>query len=198
MSRSPMNRRRLALASIAVVTVLALVGVSILAVAAGGSALAYEVNGSRVSQDTVDSMLHDIADSVKGSQTVSQSEGSVSSQVSSQVLTTSILRDVLRDAAHRRGKELTAADRAAGTATAKTQLGANASQVPESYRNIVVETYAYANALGLTSTDALNTFVTRELKRTDVYVNPRYGTWNPRYGVCPPTGCQSLATGATG
>ncbi len=197
-----MNRRRLALVSVAVVTVLALVGVSILAVAAGGSALAYEVNGNRVSQDTVDGVLHDVADSVSSSgsanQTVSQSEGSVSSQVSSQILTTSILRDVLRDAAHRRGKQLTAADRAAGKATAKSQLGANAGQVPDSYRTIVEETYAYANALGLSSTDALNTFVTRELKRTDVYVNPRYGTWNPRYGVCPPTGCQSLATGATG
>jgi len=42
-----MSRRRLAFASIAVVTVLCLVGVSVLAVAAGGSALAYEVNGTR-------------------------------------------------------------------------------------------------------------------------------------------------------
>src|ERR1700712_2134686 len=130
-----MSRRRLALASIAVVTVLGIVGVSILAVAAGGSSLAYEVNGSRTSQKTVDDLLHDIADSVPGSQTVSQTPGSVTSSVASQVLTTSILRDILHDAAESKGVQLTAADRAAGKQVATTQLGANAQKVPASYRN---------------------------------------------------------------
>ena len=45
-----MRSRRVALASVAVFTILCVVGVSILAVAAGGSALAYEVNGTRMSQ----------------------------------------------------------------------------------------------------------------------------------------------------
>ncbi len=52
---------------------------------------------------------------------------------------------------------------------------------------------AYASALGLADTDALNAFLARQFPRADVYVNPRYGFWNPRYGVCPPTGC--AATG---
>ena len=30
--------------------------------------------------------------------------------------------------------------------------------------------------------------------KADVRVNPRYGRWNPRFGVCPPTGC-AAATG---
>ena len=57
-----MSRRRLAFASIAVVIVLCVIGVSIVAVAAGGSALAYEVNGSRTSQETVDDQLDGLAD----------------------------------------------------------------------------------------------------------------------------------------
>jgi hypothetical protein len=186
-----MSRRRLAFASIAVVTVLCVVGVSVLAVAAGGSALAYEVNGSRVSQQTVDGQLEDIANSKGINESVKPSEGTVSSQVAAQVLTNNILRDLLRDAADRKGVKLSDADREAGTQQAQSQLGANADQVPASYRNLIVDTYAYANALGLTDTDALGAFVTRQVKRAKVYVNPRYGFWNPRYGVCAPTGCSA-------
>jgi hypothetical protein len=186
-----MSRRSTAFASIAVVTVLCLVGVSILAVAAGGSALAYEVNGHRVSQQTVDGQLDDIAGSKGITESVKPTEGTVSSTVAAQVLTNSILRDLLRDAADRKGVKLTDADREAGQQVAQSQLGTNADQVPASYRNLIVETYAYANALGLADTDALSAFVTRQVKRADVYVNPRYGFWNPRFGVCPPTGCSA-------
>jgi hypothetical protein len=186
-----MSRRSIAFTAIAVVTVLCVVGVSVLAVAAGGSALAYEVNGSRVSQHDFDQQLDDIAGSDASNQSVSQGDGSVSSTVAAQIMTNRILRDLLRDAADRRGVELTDADRAAGEEVANSQLGENADRVPASYRNVVIETYAYANALGLTDQDALNAFVTRQVGRADVYVNPRYGRWNPRFGVCPPTGCSA-------
>src|SRR5690242_9908342 len=143
-----MSRRSLAFTSIAVVTVLCIVGVSILAVAAGGSALAYQVNGNRVSQETLDGQLEDIANSKGVNESVKPTDGTVTSQVAAQVLTNNILRDLLRDAAERRGVKLTAADRDAGKQAAKSQLGANADKVPASYRDLIVETYAYANALG--------------------------------------------------
>lgn len=193
-----MTSRRVALASIAVVTVLCVVGVSVLAVAAGGSALAYEVNGTRVSQRTVDDQLDDIAHSQGATASAAPTEGTVSSTVTAQVLTNRIVRDLLRDAADSKGVKLSDADRAAGEQAAEAQLGDNVDRVPGSFRTVVVETYAYANALGLTSNDDLSAFLTRQVRRADVHVNPKYGFWNPRYGVCPPTGCASLATGASG
>jgi hypothetical protein len=189
--------RRLALTSIAVVTVLAVIGVAVLAVAAGGSAFAYKVNGTRVSQQTVDDQLHDLADASATKQ-ASSTPGSVSSTTTARVMNTNIIRDLLQDAADSKGVEVTDADRAAGTSTARTDLGGSFGKLPASYRNLVVSLYTYANALGLRDADALNTFLGRKLERADVHVNAKYGFWNPRYGVCPPTGCQSLAQSGSG
>jgi hypothetical protein len=193
-----MSTRRIALTSIAVVTVLCVVGVAILAVAAGGSALAYQVNGTRVSQQTVDDQLKDIAESKGVNASVRPTPGSVNSTVAATILTNNILRDLLKDAADRKGVKLTAADKAAGTSSVKSQLGANFDRVPASYRDVLVETYGYANALGLTGSSALSSFAAREVKHADIYVNPRYGHWNPKFGVCPPTGCQALSQSPSG
>ena len=193
-----MRTRKFALASIAVVTVICIVGVAVLAVAAGGSALAYKVNDTRVSQQTVDDQLKDIAESKGINASVKASPGSVNSTVAATIITNNILRDLLKGAADRKGVELTAADKAAGTSAVKSQLGTNFDRVPASYRDVLVETYAYANALGLSDSSALSAFAGREVKRADIYVNPRYGHWNPKVGVCPPTGCQALSQSPSG
>jgi hypothetical protein len=190
-----MNRRRLALASIAVVTVLCLIGVAVLAVAAGGSALAYEVNGSRTSQKTVDGQLDDLA-SAKGTKQASMTAGSIDSRATAQVLTLSIARDVMRDAAEQRGVKVTASDRA----QAKATIGSQLDQYPASYRDLVLDLRAHAYALGVGSDNALNTFLSRQFRRADVRVDAKYGFWNPRVGVCPPTGCSTAgaASGSSG
>jgi hypothetical protein len=190
-----MTPRRLALVSIAVVTVLCIVGVSVLAVAAGGSALAYQVNGNRVSQRDFDDRLHDIADSIEKQsrgQTTQQTapDGTLTSSITATVLNVSVLRDLLRDAADEKGVKLSAADLDAGKQSASQQVQ-SFDQTPKSYQKVVVEFLAYANALGLSDTDALNAFVAKQVKTADVYINPRYGTWNPRTGVCAPTGCST-------
>ncbi len=187
MSRFQMNRRRLALASIAVVTVLCLVGVSILAVAAGGSALAFEVNGTKTSQDKIDSQLDDIANTKGLATQVSHTEGSLDSKVAAQILTANVVLQVVRDAAERRGVKVTAADRAQAEQTIGTQL----DKYPASYRDLQTELQAHFVALGLDSNDKANGFVGQAVKRADVHVNPRYGFWNPKFGVCPPTGCSA-------
>jgi hypothetical protein len=166
--------------------------VSVLAVAAGGSALAYEVNGTRVSQQTVDDQLDDLAGS-KPAKQASQTDGSIDSRATAQVLTLNIARDVLRDTAERRGVKVTDADRSA----AKTAVGSQLAQYPASYREVILDLRAHGNALGLTSDDQLNTFLAQQFRRADVRVDPRYGSWHPNIGVCPPTGCASI-TQATG
>lgn len=181
-----MSTRRLALASVAVVTVLCLVGVSILAVAAGGSALAYEVNGTRVSQHDFDSQLDDLANT-RATQKASSTEGSVDSKISAQVLTTNIVLQIMRDAAARRGVKVTDADRK----QARSAIGTQLDQYPQSYRDLQTELQAHFLALGLDSNDKITNFVGRAVRTADVRVDPRYGFWNPKYGVCPPTGCSA-------
>lgn len=181
-----LSRRRLALASIAVVTVLCLVGVSILAVAAGGSALAYEVNGTRLSQQDFDRQLDDIANT-KVTAKSSHSSGSIDSKIAAQVLTTNIVVQILRDTAEERGVKVTDADRA----QAKQAIGSQLDAYPASYRNLQIDLQAHLLALGLDSTEKVSAFLNRAVKQADVRVDPRYGFWNPKFGVCPPTGCST-------
>jgi hypothetical protein len=184
-----MTPRRLAFAAIAVVTVLCIVGVAIAAVAAGGSAIAYSVNGTQVSQRTFDQQLDDMGntDNEKLKAQVSQTSGSVNSSVAAQLMTLNIIRDVLRDVAAERGVKVTDADRTA----ARKAAGSSIDGYPDSYVDLVVDVQTHATALGISSTDDLNAFLGGRFKRADVYVNPRYGFWNPRRGVCPPTGCSA-------
>lgn len=182
---------RLALASIAVVTVLCVVGVAIAAVAAGGSAIAYSVNGTRVSQQTFDDQLDEIANNDATKKQASQTNGSVTSSVAAQVMNLNIFRDLLREAAHKRGVELTDADRAAGVSAAKTQLGTNYAGAPTGYRDLLANLFAYVKALGLTNS-TIDAFLGKQARAADVYVNPRYGQWRPAHGgVCPPSGCST-------
>jgi hypothetical protein len=187
-----MRGRRLALVSIAVVTVACLVGVSVLAVAAGGSALAYEVNGTRVSQQTVDDQLNELADNALA-KNQSHTPGSIDSTTTAQLLNTNIIRDLLRDAVDDQGAKVTDADRSAGKQAARTSLGANYSKLPADYRQLITDIYTYTNALGLKDTAAINSFLAKRISKAKVHVNPRYGFWNPRVGVCPPVGCQALS-----
>jgi hypothetical protein len=180
------------LVSIAVVTVLCLVGVSVLAVAAGGSALAYEVNGARVSQKTVDGQLDDLANT-DATKTVSQTPGSVDSTTTARLLNTNVVVDLLQGAAEQRGIALGKADRSAGEAGARASVGDNFDQLPDSYQALLTKLYSYTNALGLTDDTAINDFLTPRIASADVHVNPKYGFWNPRFGVCPPVGCQALS-----
>jgi hypothetical protein len=188
--------RRLPVIAVAVVVILCIVGVSIAAVAAGGQSLAYQVNGNRVSQRDFDDLLDEIGNS-KGVKGQNQPDGTVSSTVTANVMNVSILRDLLRDAAQKRGVELSEADRQAGKQAAAAQVS-NFDQSPSAYQSLLTELFGYANALGLTDATALNTFLGKQIRQADVYVNPRYGRWSTRSGVCPPTGCPSASTQSSG
>jgi hypothetical protein len=189
----PMSRRRVAFAAIAVVTVLCVVGVSILAVASGGSALAYQVNGSRTSQHDFDQQLDDIV-GTKGGKSQSHTEGSISSTTAAQVLQSNIVLDLLRGGADDKGVKVTAADRAA----ADQQIGTQLQGAPSSYQELQREIYAHIHALGLTSDAKVSAFLARAIRNADIYVNPRYGRWSPKFGVCPPTGCVAASSGSSG
>jgi hypothetical protein len=177
--------RRLPLISVAVFVVLCMVGVAILAVAAGGSAVAYEVNGRRTSQQAFDRQLEDIAGSAAG-KAQSKSAGSINSTVAAQVMESNIVLDLLRDEADARGVTVSAADRAAAQQQTESLAGA-----PSNYLALLRDIYAHLSALRFTTDAEVSSFLTRATRTADIYVNPRYGRWSVRDGVCAPTGCAS-------
>jgi hypothetical protein len=193
-------KRRLPLIFVAVVTVLCLVAVAVAAVAAGvdGSAVAYSVNSNEVSQATVDHELKWLAGSsaVKKNLkqqgvTLSNSNGSVNAGFAASWLTERITVALFRQAATRRDVKVSSATRArARTTVAKALKGA-----PGPLLDTAVDFDLYQKALGLDTQAKANSFLQRAFRNADISVDPRYGSWNPRQGVCPPTGCAPTTAG---
>jgi hypothetical protein len=193
-------KRRLPLIFVAVVAVACLVAASIAAVASGvsGSAIAYTVNGTKVSQSTVDRELDWLAgnSSIKKTlqqqgQTLTSSDGSINATVTASWLGQRIQVELLRQGAAKKGITVSAADRN----DARKQAAARYPNAPSSALDILVDSNAYANALGLTTQQKQAAFFQPAVRRADVTIDPRYGRWNPAVGVCPPTGCASTAGG---
>jgi|tagenome__1003787_1003787.scaffolds.fasta_scaffold20540855_2 hypothetical protein len=190
-------KRRLPLIFVAAVTVIGVVVavVAIVVAGVGGSAVAYTVNGTKVSQKTIDDQLDELAASKAAKQSARQqgkavSDSSVSPQITASVLTQRIALDLLRDTAQRRKVAVSAADRAAALRSARQQLPG----LPASYVRLQADLGAHQRALGLDQT-GFSALLGRAFRRADVTVDPRYGRWNPRQGVCPTTGCASSAAG---
>jgi len=202
-------KRRLPLIFVAVVAVVCLVAASVAAVASGvsGSAVAYTVNGTKVSQATVDHQLKELAD--KGAAKLTQqlfqadvatTEGSVGSKVTAAWLNLQIRRELFRQAAEKAGVELSDADRDAQRVVIDQQLASGnlkfkLADLPKVLRDALVDDFAYPVAFKLSSQDAFNTFVANLARTADVTIDPRYGRWSPRQGVCAPTGCATTSGG---
>jgi hypothetical protein len=201
--------RRLPLIFVAVITVIGVVvaGVAIAASGVSGSPVGYAVNGTEVSQATVDHQLKEIADSDAKSAVetlfgtaVSTTKGAVSSTVTATWLNLQIRRELYRQAAAKAKTKVGAAERAAQRRVIDQQLAGNNAKfrladLPKAIQVALIDDFAYPVALGLDSDAALGTFVQRALRRADVRVDPRYGTWSPRQGVCATTGCGTTAGG---
>jgi hypothetical protein len=193
-------KRRLPLIFVAVVTVACLVAASIAAVASGvsGSAVAYSVNGTRVSQATVDRELDWLAGSrsiektlQQQGQTLTNSDGSINAAVTASWLGQRIQVELLRQGAAKKGVKVPAAERS----SARKQAAARYPNAPSSALDVLVDSNAYANALGLTTQEAQAAFFQPAVRKAKVTIDPRYGRWNPAVGVCPPTGCATTAGG---
>jgi hypothetical protein len=201
--------RRLPLIFVAVLTVIGVVVAAVAIAASGvdGSAVAYSVNGTQVSQATVDHQLKEIAGADAKSAietlfgtTVRTTKGAVSSTAAATWLNLQIRRELYRQAAAKANKKVGAAERAAQRRVIAQQLAANNAKfkladLPTAIQESLVDDFAYPVALGLDSDAALGAFVQRAVRRADVSVDPRYGRWNPRQGVCAPTGCGTTASG---
>jgi hypothetical protein len=187
-------KRRLPLIAVAVVIVLCVVGVAVAAAASGGSALAYEVNGTRVSQSTVNDEL----DWLSGNQglaanvqqnggVLSATNGSITSSVSARWLTQRIQADLMRDAADQRGVTVPKATEN----RLRSQYEKRFPKAPSSVIDVLVDgsRETLLAALGIDTETKQQAFFRSAQRKAAVYVNPVYGTWRGLRGVCPPTGC---------
>jgi hypothetical protein len=191
--------KRLPLIFVAAVVVICLVaaGVAIAATGVSGSAVAYSVNGTKVSQNTVNDELDWLSGNralAKSLQqqgtTLSSSDGSITSSVTASWLSQRIQVELLRQGAAKKGVTIPAASRK----RLLQQAAKRYPHAPDSARETLVDGNAYLQALGLTTQAKQSAFFTAAVRRADVTVDPRYGRWNPNQGVCPPTGCSSSAT----
>jgi hypothetical protein len=202
-------KRRLPLIFVAVVTVLCLVAASVAAVAAGvgGSPVAYRVNGTKVSQSTVDHQLKALADPDTATkvqkvfgQAPTTSHGAVSSAFTATWLDLQIRNQLLHQGAEKAGTTLSDRDREAQRPVldkllADNNIGFTVAALPLPLQRALLENYAYPVALGLDTQAKVTAFFTAAVRKADIAIDPRYGFWSPRNGVCPPTGCTSSAAG---
>ena len=202
--------RRLPLIFVAALTVIGVVvaGIAIAASGVDGSAVAYRVNGTEVSQATVDHQLKEISDrhNAKNVATLfgtsaNATKGATNSSTTATWLTIQIRRELYRQAAAKANAKVSADDRAVvGRAFDQQLQTGNApfrlAELPRSLQDALLDILAYPAALGLRTNAANTAFLTRAVRRSDISVDPRYGRWNARQAaVCPPTGCAAASAG---
>jgi len=197
-------KRRLPLIFVAIVTVICVIGASVAAVASGasGSAVAYQVNATKVSQATVDRELAEIADhdAVAKVETVfgipvSATNGGISSAFAATWLTVKIRQELFRQAADAAKVSVDDAARAEQGRALDQQFTNNnvnvrVSQLPPVVQHTLLDYFAYPKALGIDTQAKLNSFFASAAKHASIRVDPRYGHWDrATLSVCPPTGC---------
>jgi hypothetical protein len=201
-------KRRLPLIFVAAVTVICLVAVSIAAVAAGvnASPVAYQVNGTKVSQATVDGDLKALADVDYRSKVtkvfagnVGTTDGAVSSSFTATWLDLQIRNELYRQAAEKAKVSIGDAEKEKQRAVidnllAQNQLTFKIADLPAPLEDALLKNYAYPTALGFTTEAEVAAFFQAALKHSDIAIDPRYGRWSPTHGVCAPTGCTSAAS----
>jgi hypothetical protein len=191
-------KRHLPLILVSAVIVICLAAAGVAAVAAGvdGTAVAYSVNSTKVSQSTVDDELHWLAGNQQIKKNVEQQGGlvtdaSVDSKLTANWLSQRIQTDLLRQAAARQHVVVPAATIRKLHAQATKRF----PHAPGSAVDALVDYNAYVAAFGLDTATKQGTFFGTAIRRSHIAIDPRYGSWDPRQGVCPPTGCAPTTAG---
>jgi len=201
-------KRRLPLIFVAVVAVICLVAASVAAVASGvnASAVAYQVNGTKVSQASVDQDLKALADTHYQSKikqvfstVASTTDGAVSSSFTATWLDLQIRNELFRQALEKANVSVGTAEKEKQRAVidaliAQSGLTFKVADLPAPLEDALLKNYAYPVALGLTTQAKVAAFFQAALRTADIRIDPRYGRWSPTHGVCAPTGCASSAS----
>ena len=191
---------------------LALLGAIVVGTTGCGSTdiSAFSVNGNDTSQKSVTDDLKALRDNATfrqiadraaangSSLRVSDHPSTVTSALSSAWVTNLVQDELVKKALADRHVKVTATDRAEAEAQARQDFGSEAAfnAFPKFFRDEVVARRARAFALArdagadLTTQEGVNTLVgllVAAAKKSDITVDPRYGTWNQKQlEVTPP------------
>jgi hypothetical protein len=200
---------RLPLIFVAAISVIGLIvaGVAIAASGVGGSAVAYRVNDAEVSQSTVDQDLKSLADKDSASEVKqvfgidpSTTEGAVNSSFTASWLSLQIRNELFRQVAAKAKATVGEKERDAQRSVVNGLLKQGGlkfrlAALPKPMQDTLLAGFAYPAALKLDTDAQVTQFLGRALRQATVRVDPRYGRWTVRQGVCPPTGCAPTSAG---
>ena len=188
--------RRLPLILVAGVLALCVVGVIVVGVDAGSSfgAVAYTVNGTKVSQQSVNADLrtlaeHDDFSTQNIAATFRTTNGAVSSSAAADWLTVEIYRQRGSQILAKRGEPITESQRKAVIAAVVAQGGASFRDGLKALPKGLQQRLADILVIQQKVTGA------KAFTGAHVTVDPKYGFWSARRRqVCPPTGCRAAAS----
>ena len=169
---------------------------------APGAAAALTVNGDEIlTVDELQTQLDGIADDEDFMTTFDArgaGEATVSTGFVTSVLSNHVLTRLLETELAAQDVEVTEADNATGTEQLAGAVGGSVEDVPEAYRETLIDLFSYATALqGSLGGDeqALQGRITELLADADVEVNDRYGSWDTATAsVVAPEGPVSATT----
>lgn len=174
------------------------------------SGCAEEAAAARVGDDTISN--HDLMDEVKalaGNEALLQqfqipsegipgdAKGSFSQTFVGSVLVQRIGTMLIERTLDEKGVEVTDADVTAADAQIDQAIGAEADKLPEKYRDQLAHDIAVNQKLTAAFPDeaAARKALQKVATDTDVSVNSRYGTWDPKqFTITPPVGASSTTT----
>jgi hypothetical protein len=161
-----------------------------------------KVNGTETSRQTIDDELHDFAGSTLFANSYSQSgarfkttQGAVNSFAGAQWIAFRVQRALAERLLEQRGKQVTERDLSSARTALRRQgvfegMSGDAVDQLVAYQATLTK---LQNELG--SRAAVAQALRRAVRRADVDLDPRYGTWNrARLGICPPAGCRQIAS----
>jgi hypothetical protein len=154
-----------------------------------GGADAMTIDGTSVSQATVNQELQALAKLPDNSVTT---PGAVDSRLAAGWLTTRVRAAALENLLHRKGFKIASNE----LPRLRTAVEGQYPGLPTSAQDVI----AVFNAANAKLADQLQTtdptkLLNREMRKLDVSVDPKYGRWVPaKAEVCAPTGCVAQST----
>lgn len=185
-----------------VVVVVVIAGAGIAVTVGDFSPAGLEVNGERVSQQTIDSELSGFAESTyfgesfaNGGATFKTTNGALNSIAATQWLAFRIENSLAERALEDAGEPLSDQDlrQARETLGGQGVLDGMSDDAATQLTRLQASITKLVETTG--SQDAARDAVAKLARRADVSVAGRYGSWNAeQLGVCPPSGCDRVVT----
>lgn len=187
---------------VVVIALVAVVGAGVAVTATDLSPTGLQVNSDKTSQQDLDSELEGFADSAyfanaytQGGATFKTTSGAVNSIAGAQWMAFRVETELSDQILERRGTPVTSkqVDAARKALTQQGVLAGMSDSAITQLARLQASLSALIQELG--SVTAARTAMTKEARRSNIVLDPRYGTWDARkLGICPPSSCRRVVS----